>query len=214
MSSSPSPTASFDFEQLAAPPQRETPPSLDDAAERAKALIARAEIEADHIRDSARAVGYDEGLAAGRAEAREELQPATAALGEALGGVRELQVRAAETIERRAVELAVEIAEKVVAGALAVEPERVLDVIGGALRATVERERVVVQVNPDDLALVRGAVEDLALSLGGIDQLDVQQERRVPRGGAILRTPVGELDARISVKLDQAREAVEAELGA
>jgi flagellar biosynthesis/type III secretory pathway protein FliH len=211
MSSSPS--GAFDFAQLTAPAPSERPPRLGEAVERARAVIAHAEVEAVRLRDHARAAGFGEGVAEGRAEAMAQLQPAVAALGAAVAGVNELNGRSADAIERQAVELAMKIAEKVVAGALTIEPERVLDVVRGALRAIVERERVVVQVNPADLELVRSSVAELSASLGGIEQLEVQEERRVARGGAIVRTGVGEVDARIAIKLDQARAAVESELG-
>lgn len=210
MSSSPS---AFDFEQLAVPAESSRPVGMAEAADRARALIAQAQVEADQLRNHARAAGFSEGIAAGRAEAVQSLQPAAAALAEALAGVRELQSRAADAIERDAVALAVQLAEKVIAGAIEVEPERVLDVVRGALRAIVERDRVVILVNPGDLDLVRGSVDQLAASLGGIEQLEVQEERRVAPGGAMLRTPVGEVDARIQTKLEQARQAVVAELG-
>ena len=89
----------------------------------------------------------------------------------------------------------------------------VLDVVRGALRAIVERERVVVMVNPADLELVREGMADIAGALGGIEHVDVQEERRVPRGGTVVRTAVGEVDARIATKLDRARDAVVAQLG-
>jgi flagellar assembly protein FliH len=40
----------------------------------------------------------------------------------------------------------------------------------------------------------------------------VQAERRVARGGAIVRTVEGEVDATLQTKLTRAREALEAEL--
>ena len=203
--------AAFDFEQLDGAPHRR-PPSLGDAAARARTIVAAAEAEADRIRAAAAQQGYAEGFEAGRMEARTELAPAVNAMGQAVEAVRAHQAEAADSVEGEAVSLALEIAEKVVAGALAVEPERVLDVIRGALRALVERERLVIMVNPDDLALVNEGIADLAGSLGGIEHVDVQEERRVQRGGAVVRTTVGDLDARISTKLERAREAAEAQL--
>ena len=88
-----------------------------------------------------------------------------------------------------------------------------LDVVRGALRAVVERERLVIQVNPEDLEIVREGIDELRGSLGGIGHIDVQEERRVQRGGALIRTSVGEIDANIRAKLDRAREAVVKELG-
>ena len=100
--------------------------------------------------------------------------------------------------------LAMHMAEKVVAGAIAAEPERLLDVVRGALRTIVERERVVVLVHPDDLGLMRDGMAELTGSLGGMEHLEVQEERRVGRGGAILRTSFGEVDARVETKLERA----------
>src|SRR4051794_31824044 len=118
MSSSPSaaPGAAFDFEQLDGTP-RQRPPSLHDAATRARSIVAAAEAEADRIRAEAAQHGYAEGFEAGRAEARIDLGPALQALSEAVEAVRDYQAQSAGTVEREAVALAIEIAEKVVAGA-------------------------------------------------------------------------------------------------
>jgi flagellar biosynthesis/type III secretory pathway protein FliH len=72
---------------------------------------------------------------------------------------------------------------------------------------------VTIQVHPADLPLVRDAVDGLVQQLGGIEHIEVQEERRVQRGGAIVRSTAGEIDARIHTKLDNAREILEHELG-
>ena len=219
MSSSPSAAqpfvgdAAFDFEQLAPPPRRERPPTMDEAHRRAEAVIAQAHSEANAIREQARREGYAEGMVAGRADLRQLGEPAVQALSEAVDRMRELQAQAADAVERQAAVLAIEVAEKVVAGAIEVAPERVLEVVRGALRAVVDRERLVIQVNPEDLEIVREGLDELRGSLGGIEHIDVQEERRVQRGGAVIRTSVGEVDANIRTKLDRAREAVVKELG-
>jgi flagellar assembly protein FliH len=210
---SPAADAAFDFEQLAPPPRAERPPSMDEAHERARGIVAAAEAQAAAVREQARREGYAEGMVAGRADLRQLGEPAVQALSEAADRVREFQAEAAESVERQAVVLAIEIAEKVVAGAIEVQPERVLDVVRGALRAIVERERLVIQVNPEDLDIVREGLDELTGALGGIEHVEVQEERRVQRGGAVVRTTVGEVDANIRTKLDRAREAMLEELG-
>jgi flagellar assembly protein FliH len=114
--------------------------------------------------------------------------------------------------ELAAVDLALRIAEQAMGAAIAVEPERVLDVVRGALRRLVERERVLLLVNPDDLDVVRDRVGALVSELGGIEHWEVQAERRVPRGGAIVRTEEGEVDATLATKLERARELLQHEL--
>ena len=96
---------------------------------------------------------------------------------------------------------------------LGLDPEKVVEAVTGALRGIVERDRVTVLVNPDDLEIVREAMDGLRASLGGIDHCDVEAERRVGRGGCIVRTPVGDVDARVETKLERAGEVVAAALG-
>ncbi|HEX6458460.1 MAG TPA: FliH/SctL family protein [Thermoleophilaceae bacterium] len=206
------PPGAFSFDQLPPEPAGARLAASVDPHAAAEDFLAAARAEADDIRHAARQQGYEEGFQAGMAAAREELAPATAALGEALAEADRLRGEAADIVEARAVELSLRLAEKVIAGTLDVQPERVVDVVRGALRCLVDRERVVVQVNTLDLELVREAVEPLAATLGGIESLEVQEDRRVARGGALVRSLAGEVDATIETKLERAREVLEAEL--
>jgi flagellar assembly protein FliH len=194
--------AAFAFEQLDAPPEI----SLRELEE----PLAAAQAEAERIRVAAREDGIAEGLVEGRAR----VETALRALAEATSAMERLREETAEAVERDAVELALALAEKVVAGTLAAEPERVLDVVRGALRRLTERRRVTVLVHPDDLDVVRAAAEGFAAELGGIEHCDVQAERRLARGGGIVRTDEGQVDASVETQLLRARELVEAELRA
>jgi flagellar assembly protein FliH len=180
------------------------------------AVVESARAEADAIREAARAEGFAagqaEGAAAAQAMAQAQLAPAVQALGAAAETLAAERGTLADQVEARAVELALELAEKIVAGAIAAQPERVLDVVRGGLRCFMERERVQILVHPDDLGLVRGAIEDLAAGLGGVEHIEVQEERRISRGGAIVRTPAAQVDASLRTKLDRAREVVMTEL--
>jgi len=164
--------------------------------------------EADAIRVAAR----EEGFAAGLADGRAELAGAAEALGQALHGVEELRGQVADEVEASAVALGLKIAEQALTGALGVQPERVVDVVRGALRRLSERTTVTVLVHPADLDAVREATAGLVAGLGGIETCEVQAERRITRGGVVVRTEEGEVDATLETKLARAREVVEAEL--
>jgi flagellar biosynthesis/type III secretory pathway protein FliH len=81
----------------------------------------------------------------------------------------------------------------------------VVEVVTGALRRSVDRDRLVVEVNPDDVELVRDSVTEAADRLG-VGRLEVVAERRVARGGCVVRTSEGEIDARVTEQLDRAGE--------
>ncbi len=108
-------------------------------------------------------------------------------------------------------ELALALAAKILAGELEAQPERVIDVVRGALRRIGDRRQVVVLVDPGDLDVVSAAIDDLRAQVGGIETCDVQADRRVGRGGAIVRTVEGEVDATFTTQLERARELMLAE---
>jgi flagellar assembly protein FliH len=180
------------------------------------AVVEAARAEADQIRERARAEGFAAGRADGAAAAHEEagahLAPAVQALHAAVEALEAERATIADRVEQGAVELALELAGKVVAGAVEAQPERVLDVVRGALRCFMERERVHILVHPDDLGLVRESMDAVAGELGGIDHVEVQEERRITRGGAIVRTATAQVDASLQTKLDRAREVIAMEL--
>jgi flagellar biosynthesis/type III secretory pathway protein FliH len=195
------PVALANLEQLAPPPPQ-------DPIAAARAIIDSAHAEAAGLRARAVEDGRAEGIRLGREEASAELAPAVSALEQALAEARAVRGAMLDEGEARAAQFAVAIAEKVVAGALEVEPERVVDVVRGALRGLLDGDRIVVCVHPDDVELVRAA------GLGSPEaHIEVHAERRVDRGGALVRTAVGEVDARIESKLDAVRALVAAELG-
>ena len=194
-----------EFEFLPLAPVGPAPGADDTAA----AVVASARAEADAIRAAAQA----EGFAAGREEALAALRPAAAAFGEAAVQAHAHADAAAAELETEAVDLAFSIAEKILAASVAAAPSSVLEAVRGALRGIVERERVTLLVNPDDLELVRESEQDLRATLGGIEHCDVQAERRVGRGGVIVRYAEGQVDARLETKLERAREVVAQSLG-
>jgi flagellar biosynthesis/type III secretory pathway protein FliH len=199
-------SAEFSFEALDAPVVNTAVAA--PGADAVMAAVARAEADADALRAAAR----EEGLREGREEALAALAPALEALNQAAEAVQADQFARADRLEAHAVDLALFLAEKVLGGAIAVQSELVVESVRGALRGIVERERVTVLVHPDDLEMVRDAMDDVRASLGGIEHCEVQAERRVSRGGAVVRTPEGDVDARVETKLQRAREVVEAAL--
>ena len=183
------------------------------------ATFARPEPEAPPVdlaaeAQAARAAGHEAGFQAGLAEAHAHMAAGIESLRAAAAALGEERDRVSAAVEAAAVQLALQIAEQAIGARVAVQPDTVVDVVRGALRRLVERDRVTILVNPDDLELVRAASESLVAELGGMEHCDVQAERRVGRGGAIVRTVEGEVDATLDTKLARAREVLEEELRA
>jgi flagellar assembly protein FliH len=181
-------------------------------AERAAEIVAHARATAESVAAAAEAAGREAGYAAGLEEGRSRVADAEAALA-AVG--RELDAAARvhrEHVERLAAELAVALAEKVVGTTLYIRPELVVDVVATALRGLQDRGRVVVEVSPEDLELVKGAIAGIA-EAEGLARVDVVPERRVDRGGCLVHTDEAEIDATATAQLGRAAEIVRDAIG-
>ncbi|MES1193738.1 MAG: FliH/SctL family protein [Solirubrobacterales bacterium] len=190
-------------------PTLEPPPGLHAYAAPA---VAEPAIDLAAEAEAARAAGHEAGFQAGLAEAQAQMAAGIAALQAAVAEVTAEREGVSSAVEIAAVELGLRIAEQALGAAVEVRPEAVVDVVRGALRRLVERDRVTILVNPEDLDLVRGGSDALMAELGGIEHCDVQAERRVARGGAVVRTLEGEVDATLPTKLARARETLAEEL--
>ena len=160
------------------------------------------------VERSRRQRGHDEGLAAGRALAEAELEPLRAALfgaTAALGAAREEVIAVAE---ERAVELSVLLAQKIVTTALEVDPKVLLSVVEGALRHLVDADEVILEVNPEDVDLVEAELASLDRSTAGPKVMAVAGERRVGRGGCVVRTREREIDARLETQSSRRAGAI------
>ena len=183
-----------------------------DLANAAGDALALARAEAEQIRAAAHDEGHAAGHAAGMAAAQAQVASLIAALEAAALHIDAIHDDFLRIAEARAVDLSLALAEKVIGAVLDVRPELVVEVATGALRRAAERDHVVVLVNPDDLAVVRDSAPELSAALGGIRRLEIVPERGVVRGGCLVQTAEGEIDATLQVQLDRAREVLTAGL--
>ena len=165
--------------------ERVVPAEVASARTRAAAIVAGAEA----AREAARREGFEAGRQEGLAQVTELLARARAATSE--------QTAAAENDLRT---LAVRIAEKILARELALAPGAVVDIVRAALAAAANRTPLVVRVHPDDVEIVRAARPELT----------VHAEPAVARGGCLVDTEVGTIDARLDVQLAAIERALRA----
>lgn len=144
-----------------------------------------------------------EGLAKGMQAAEEAYRAKLARLERAAERLQAERTQFFDRLEPELVRLSVAIAEKIIQRELELRPETVVDIVRCAVKRLREREALRVSVNPADFERVREARDDLLATIDGIRKLDVLEDRRVDRGGCVIESPTGTLDARIRTQLDQ-----------
>jgi flagellar assembly protein FliH len=194
----------FVFEPLES--RGELIPAAASPADRASELVAAARAQAAQIEAEARAEGYRAGHAEGLAAAEAERAATSAALGGVLAALQEARESYVAAAEQDVVDLAIAIAEKIVGTAFAADPELVCSLVAGALRAVEGGNGAVLEVNPDDVSLVQRWLDGSTLPLAA--KIELRAERRIARGGCVVRTAEGEIDARVREQLDRAEEVL------
>jgi flagellar biosynthesis/type III secretory pathway protein FliH len=177
--------------------------SAEGILEQARLQAAQIELEARQrallIESEARQQGYEQGLEAAHAQTAELIGTIKAIVESAL----QEKWAYINRNEANIVELALQIAEKILDEKISLEPEVVIDIARKAVSLTAEREQIRIRVNPDDVELLKAHKEDLMASMDGIQKIEVIADRRVGRGGCVVETVAGNVDARIYSQLCQ-----------
>jgi len=183
---------------------------LHDAAAHANELIASARANVENLEEAARRTGHERGSEAGREDVASEMSEMVTTLRGLITSARDERHTVIEGAESELVTLAMAIAEHVVHQHIAVEPSVVLENVRGALTRLVSREVVTLRVHPADLETIREYRDSLVAS-NDVERLRVIEDQRVDRGGVVLETESGTLDAKIGTQLREARKALHAD---
>jgi flagellar biosynthesis/type III secretory pathway protein FliH len=153
-------------------------------------------------------VGYEQGIAEGRAAVEAEMFQAIQQLKQLASSVVENHVGFFRAAERQVVDLALQIAQKVVEKEVENMPDLAINVIRGALEEMDARTAVRVRVSPDDEELLRRRWAQCVPSGVAADRIELQADEKVQSGGAIIETTQGQVDAQLETKLAQLGNAL------
>jgi flagellar assembly protein FliH len=169
-------------------------PTVDLAAEREQAAYER---------------GRHEGENALREQLISQRNEMAALLNGVIESLRNTIPQLVHESESALIQLALESAQKIVAG-MPVSPKLVEAVVREALQQVEDTADITIQLHPDDLALLQKHKSDVLKSAPNSKPLQFAVSAEVTRGGCLVRTRFGIIDARRETKLDQLREAIAA----
>jgi flagellar assembly protein FliH len=183
---------------------------LQDAFERASQLLAEAGERGDAlvetVQSDARAAGHAEGTAA----ADREMNDMMTTMRNLVDMARVERHKLMESAEPELVRLAVGIAERVLHQQIALDRGVVVEMAKVAIGRLVEKESITVRVNPGDLERMREHRDEL-LNNGDIKNFRVVEDQRVDRGGVVVETDGGTIDARIATQVNEAKRVLHIE---
>lgn len=106
------------------------------------------------------------------------------------------------------VKLAIEIAKRIIQTELSQNPEILLYVVREALKRISDKGRIVIQTHPDDLALLHNNHDFMKKHLIVFEHVDFIATEKVRRGGCLIESESGIVDAQLDVQLEKIEQSL------
>ncbi|HUW68837.1 MAG TPA: flagellar assembly protein FliH [bacterium] len=182
--------------------------ALREAEAKIQAFEAEAKARVDEVTKAAHKEGFDQGREEGYKEGKNEVERLVDRLHVILDRAMDKRGEILEQTEAQVVELVLLIARKVVKTISENQKNVVLSNVAQALRKLKTRSDVIIRVNLADLQLTTEHAKDFIESAENAKKLSIVEDMGVDRGGCIIETDFGEIDARIQSQLHELEEKI------
>jgi len=190
-----------------------------DAEDQAQVILAEARAKADVLENEIKArvtqterEAYEKGHAEGHEKGFQEGKAEVARLVESLHTIItkaiEKRNEIIEEAETQIINLVLLIVKKVIKVISENQKNVVINNVVQALRKLKSRGDVVIRVNLADLELTSEHVKDFMKMVENVKSITVLEDSSVDRGGCIIETDFGQIDARISSQLHEIEERI------
>lgn len=181
---------------------------VKDAQAQAEQIIADAQAERDKIINASKKEGYDTGYEAGYQEGNKEAQRLIERMHNVLDAVMARREEILNETEYQIVELVVLIARKVVKIISENQKTVIMNNVLQALKKVKGRGDVTIRVNLADVKLTTDHIHDFIERVEAVKGITVMEDTTVEKGGCIVETDFGAIDARISSQLTELEQKI------
>ncbi len=113
-----------------------------------------------------------------------------------------------QDFDRAVVTLALAIAKRVVAREIEVDEGAVLARSREAIRKIIGVEKIKIHVSPSDEEYIRGHRNELSTYADSVKEIVIEADGKVERGGCIIESELGNIDARVSTQFELIEESL------
>jgi flagellar assembly protein FliH len=208
----------FNFEDV----RQQCDDYVQEIRRQTRTMLELAALEAEQVRKRAHEEGRQEGQREGMCLAEEEIQqridrtaeqlsrdqlettlPAMISAADALAQER---YRWLAEWESSAVELSVAIAEKIVGRQLELHPEIAKDMLREALELAAGSPTVKLRMHPHDTQMLGSHADEVVKAMASCAEASIVPDETMTRGGCVVETQHGTVDARIESQLQRLTE--------
>lgn len=155
--------------------------------------------------------GFEQGEKAGAEAAQQRLEHGLSSVQIMIQEIEGLRCTAAAEFEAELVQLALAVARKIVQHEIGLAPEAVTRIVRQALGRVEHAARISIRIHPEDLKLLSQTSPPLMSGRSEAGRVVLEPDEGITRGGCLIETDGGEVDARIERQFQVVEEAFRAE---
>jgi flagellar assembly protein FliH len=191
--------AELDFARAqAAQIQTEADHALEQARRQAEEMVARAQVRTDEIEAKAYQAGFEQGEEAGRRLNEQKIESVMRRLEGILEQVTTQCDRLVDEREEELVKLAYLISLQLIHREIQQSPEVVLDVVRAGITRLKRAQRLTIFISPHDFSFIENHLDVIQGWTETGTRITVEPQETVGRGGCLIHSNAGEVDATIA----------------
>jgi len=190
---------------------RERERVLQEAQDEAARCLACAQEQAAALTTAAYAQGFRQGEEEARQALTDQLSPVLRAFQQATNEIVHLHATVLQQAEEDIITLAFQLARKIIQYEALEHREVLAATLMRALARIVEQDQIVVRVHPDDVHYATEIKEAPGHTPGDSKTFTVQGDTSVSRGGCLVESRLGTIDARIEAQFEELEQRFRAQ---
>jgi flagellar biosynthesis/type III secretory pathway protein FliH len=184
---------------------------ITNAREEAEVVKTQAGEEAVSIRQKAHQEAYEKGLRQAQQEIEGDRQAAIQQSQALLEEARQSKLKVFRSCEGDIVRLVMAMVKKVIAGELNTNPDIIINILQEAIDFLDRPENITVYVNPQEVENILEVMDKGYLTDIGTNHInmDIKADERVSRGGCLLESDAGSVDAQLETRIASVNNAIQ-----
>ena len=186
----------------------EEPGSEQPIRKRAKEILEEAQRKTAFLEREAYEKGFEQGEKDGLNLGQKKIARSVEQIERLLNEIGNLKQEILKQFEKEILALVYSIAEKIIHRKIEQDDTIIHEAVLEAMHAVTEKSRIVIKINPEDFESVERIKPELFSTFKDLKSVVVTPDQSVSRGGCLLETPYGDIDAGVEARLDKIRQSL------
>jgi len=179
---------------------------LNRSFDEANKIVEEARDKAGKILEQAKAEGHEEGFEKGYSDGLEKTSAVIESFKTAIKEITQVRSQYYAQAEKEMIDLVINIANIVIGLEIDKDPSLTRNVVLKAIDELRAKEEMTIRINPEDAAEAQKVVPELSNEVEDIEKVSFKTDPLVTRGGCMVETNIGMIDARLEIQLESLRK--------